>query len=37
MDVVDYFGGGFIIFVMAAVETIAICWIYGKCDSHLYK
>ncbi len=29
LDIVDYFGGGFIIFIMAVVETIGICWIYG--------
>jgi len=29
LDVVDFFGGGFIIFVMAVIETVAICWIYG--------
>lgn len=30
LDVVDFFGGGFIIFVIAVIETIAICWIYGN-------
>ena len=25
----DYFGGGFIIFVLATLEVIAINWIYG--------
>lgn len=29
MDIVDYFGGGFIVFLMATIETIGICWIYG--------
>jgi solute carrier family 6 amino acid transporter-like protein 5/7/9/14 len=29
LDIVDYFGGGFIIFLMATIETIGICWIYG--------
>jgi solute carrier family 6 amino acid transporter-like protein 5/7/9/14 len=29
LDVVDFFGGGFIIFVLAVIETVAICWIYG--------
>ncbi|XP_057381028.1 sodium-dependent nutrient amino acid transporter 1-like isoform X2 [Daphnia carinata] len=29
LDVVDFFGGGFIVFVIAVVETIAICWVYG--------
>ncbi|XP_046454679.1 sodium-dependent nutrient amino acid transporter 1-like isoform X4 [Daphnia pulex] len=29
LDVVDFFGGGFIIFVIAVVEVTAICWIYG--------
>ena len=30
MDVIDFFGGGFIIYVMAVIETIAICWCYGE-------
>ena len=30
LDLVDYFGGGFIIFIMAILETFAISWIYGK-------
>jgi solute carrier family 6 amino acid transporter-like protein 5/7/9/14 len=30
LDVVDFFGGGFIIFVIAVIETIAISWIYGN-------
>jgi solute carrier family 6 amino acid transporter-like protein 5/7/9/14 len=30
LDVVDFFGGGFIIFVIAVVEVTAICWIYGE-------
>ncbi|KAK2714104.1 sodium-dependent nutrient amino acid transporter 1-like isoform X2 [Artemia franciscana] len=29
LDLVDYFGGGFIIFIMAILETFAISWIYG--------
>jgi len=29
LEVVDAFGGGFIIFVMAIIETVAIAWIYG--------
>jgi solute carrier family 6 amino acid transporter-like protein 5/7/9/14 len=31
LDISDYFGGGwrFIIFLMATIETIGICWIYG--------
>lgn len=29
VDLVDYFGGGFIIFVLIIIETIAINWIYG--------
>lgn len=33
LDVVDFFGGGFVIFVIAVIETIAICWIYGKLKS----
>lgn len=30
LDVVDYFGGGFIVFILVLIETIAVCWIYGK-------
>ena len=30
LDLVDYFGGGFIIYVMVITETIAIFWVYGK-------
>lgn len=30
LDVVDFFGGGLIFFVLAIVEVIAIFWIYGK-------
>lgn len=30
LDVIDFFGGGFIIFVLGIVEIIAISWIYGK-------
>ncbi|XP_065579842.1 sodium-dependent nutrient amino acid transporter 1-like isoform X2 [Artemia franciscana] len=29
LDLVDYFGGGFIIFVMAILQTFAVSWIYG--------
>lgn len=29
LTVVDYFGGGFIIFVLAIVEVVAVNWIYG--------
>lgn len=29
LDLVDYFGGGFVIFVMAIIETIALHWLYG--------
>ncbi|XP_057375161.1 sodium-dependent nutrient amino acid transporter 1-like [Daphnia carinata] len=29
LDLVDYFGGGFIIYVMVIAETIAVCWVYG--------
>uniref|UniRef100_A0A0P5K3J4 Transporter n=1 Tax=Daphnia magna TaxID=35525 RepID=A0A0P5K3J4_9CRUS len=29
LDLVDYFGGGFIIYVLVIVQTIALCWIYG--------
>ncbi|KAF0310441.1 Sodium-dependent nutrient amino acid transporter 1 [Amphibalanus amphitrite] len=29
LNLVDYFGGGFIIFVLATLETIAIHWVYG--------
>jgi solute carrier family 6 amino acid transporter-like protein 5/7/9/14 len=36
LDLVDYFGGGFIIFIMAILETFAISWIYGKYSSLLY-
>ena len=36
LDVVDFFGGGFIVFVIAVVETIAISWIYGNIDDKLY-
>ena len=30
LDVVDFFGGGFIVFVIAVIETVAVCWIYGN-------
>jgi len=30
LEVVDFFGGGFIVFVIAIIETAAICWIYGR-------
>ena len=30
VDVVSYFGGGFVLFVMALVEIIGISWIYGN-------
>lgn len=30
LDLVDYFGGGFIIYVMVIAETIAIFWVYGN-------
>ena len=26
---VDFFGGGFVVFIIAIIETIAICWVYG--------
>ncbi|XP_046631270.1 sodium-dependent nutrient amino acid transporter 1-like [Daphnia pulicaria] len=29
LDLVDYFGGGFIIYIMVIAETVAVCWIYG--------
>jgi len=29
LDIVDYFGGGFIMFVIALLEIIAVSWIYG--------
>ncbi|KAI9551816.1 hypothetical protein GHT06_022155 [Daphnia sinensis] len=29
LDLVDYFGGGFIIYVMVIAQTIAVCWVYG--------
>lgn len=29
LEIVDYFGGGYIIFLMATIETIGVCWIYG--------
>ena len=29
LDIVDYFGGGCLIFLMTTIETIGICWIYG--------
>ena len=29
LDIVDYFGAGFIIFLMVILEVIGICWIYG--------
>lgn len=29
VDLVDHFGSGFIIFVMAMVEVAAVSWIYG--------
>lgn len=30
MDLVDYFGGGFIIYVLVIVETVGINYIYGN-------
>jgi solute carrier family 6 (neurotransmitter transporter, glycine) member 5/9 len=35
LEIVDYFGGGFIIFIMATVQTIGICWIYGSISLNL--
>ena len=29
LALVDFFGGGFIIFVLAMVEVLAVSWIYG--------
>lgn len=29
LTLVDYFGGGFIIFVLATIEAVAIHWVYG--------
>lgn len=29
LELVDYFGGGFIIFVLVIIEVIAVNWIYG--------
>jgi len=29
LELVDFFGGGFIIFVLAMVEILAVSWIYG--------
>ncbi|EFX84368.1 hypothetical protein DAPPUDRAFT_46779 [Daphnia pulex] len=29
LDLVDYFGGGFIIYVIVIVQAIAISWVYG--------
>ena len=29
LNLVDYFGGGFIIFVLATLEVVAVNWIYG--------
>jgi len=29
MDIVGYFGGDFIIFLMVILEIIGVCWIYG--------
>jgi len=29
LELVDFFGGGFIIFVLAMVEVLAVSWIYG--------
>jgi solute carrier family 6 amino acid transporter-like protein 5/7/9/14 len=29
LDLVDHFGAGFVIYVMATLEMIGICWIYG--------
>jgi len=30
LDIVDYFGGGFIMFVIALLEIVAVSWIYGN-------
>lgn len=29
LELVDYFGGGFIIYVLVIIETMAIMYIYG--------
>ena len=29
LELVDFFGGGFIIFVLAMIEVLAVSWIYG--------
>ncbi|KAF2369075.1 Sodium:neurotransmitter symporter [Trinorchestia longiramus] len=29
LTLIDYFGGGFIIFILAALEVIAVQWVYG--------
>lgn len=30
LDLVDHFGGTFIIFVFAILEITAVMWLYGK-------
>ena len=30
VDLVDFYGGGFLIYVLAIIEMIAINWIYGE-------
>lgn len=30
LDLVDHFGGTFIIFVFAILEVAAVTWLYGK-------
>ena len=30
LDLVDFFGGGFIIYILAIIETIGIFFIYGE-------
>ena len=29
LEIVDYFGGGYILFLMALIETVGVCWLYG--------
>jgi len=30
LNLVDYFGGGFIIFALATLEVVAVSWFYGE-------
>ena len=35
LDVVDFFGGGFIVFVLVIIEIVSISWIYGNINQIL--